>query len=207
MCSMHYTRWTKYGDPSVVGVAKQGGAARCRFDGCNRTAKAKGFCNGHYAFVRYDAEREHLLNEEDRAPRCLFPGCENPMSFGGLCRSHEGQASRGNLELPTENTVRLRGFGERMRLARVRKGWTLEDSGREVGVTRGRVFQIEQRTKPPRQTWRIKKFADAYGVEMEWLLGHEETQDPEPPKTPRGFGKKGCPFCSGSGAVFAGRSG
>lgn len=48
MCMMHYTRWYKHGDSSVVAAMVGGASGECRIDGCKRSAVSRGWCNSHY---------------------------------------------------------------------------------------------------------------------------------------------------------------
>jgi len=48
MCSTHYYRWLKYGDPSVRRARWDGFDRRCEVAGCDRKHNARGFCTTHY---------------------------------------------------------------------------------------------------------------------------------------------------------------
>lgn len=46
-CSMHYQRWQKYGDPSIVKNDRHAGPT-CSMTGCTNARRAKGLCAKHY---------------------------------------------------------------------------------------------------------------------------------------------------------------
>lgn len=46
-CSMHYWRWSKYGDPLKL-MEKPENPKLCSVDDCTRTIKSMGMCNAHY---------------------------------------------------------------------------------------------------------------------------------------------------------------
>lgn len=140
MCYTHYGRFLRR--------RKNANPDRpiCRWPfgvGCTRTATAQGFCEGHYMTVRTNAAHEHLLEPEARGERCLYPECPDPQYARGLCRSHGDMSLRGTLPVPEIPPLDLGSIPQRARYVRLMRGMTLEDVGKEMGVTRERVRQIE----------------------------------------------------------------
>lgn len=66
MCTTHYTRWKKHGDPSVrlrTWTPQQGQA--CSEEGCEADAYAKGLCRRHWA-AAYHVENQDVRNARMR---------------------------------------------------------------------------------------------------------------------------------------------
>lgn len=67
--------------------------------------------------------------------------------------------------------------GERLRWARDRKVWTLEDVVAASGITKAAISRIENGHHSPRQST-IRKLAAALDVDAAWLmLGEEAGKD------------------------------
>lgn len=55
-CNVHYRRWLKHGDPSVVKKAPNGTYHGCEVDGCDRPHHAHGWCAVHVGRARYHGD-------------------------------------------------------------------------------------------------------------------------------------------------------
>lgn len=73
MCTTHYTRWKKHGDPSVLlRIWTPQPSKSCGKLGCSLAAHAKGLCRRHWAAVNHlenRAERNARMREHYRANR------------------------------------------------------------------------------------------------------------------------------------------
>ncbi len=143
-------------------------------DGCQNIARIHGLCLGHYQTARYNAEHEHLIPPESRALRCFAPECANPQYSDGLCRSHRQMVERGTPlvnEIPRIENDAAQAILTRRRLL----GYTLEDVGSIMGLTRERVRQIELRLPKDIETQLFlpstAAYLDAIGVSVEELVG------------------------------------
>lgn len=52
MCSTHYKRWYRYGDPSITKKAFRHLSNVCSVKGCDLATLARGLCQNHYAINR-----------------------------------------------------------------------------------------------------------------------------------------------------------
>jgi transcriptional regulator with XRE-family HTH domain len=178
-CSSHHYRWKKYGSPTAGGAIgeKKSGKIEdrdlCRWpEGCESLERARGLCGTHYQAARYSAKWEHLLPEEHRSARCLVSDCKNPQYAWGFCRHHNNQRMKGVDPLAEKEEVDYDTFGGRLFAMRMSRGWTLDEAGKRVGVSRERVRQFEMRDNPP-QAATLAKLAEGYGVGVERLLGDQ----------------------------------
>jgi hypothetical protein len=92
LCSAHYQRQKKFGDPQHGGPVAQVPIVVCAHDGCksiaNIGAGAKGFCSKHYQrFKKFGDGSVSLLDRETSV--CKVEGCGRgkPLS-SGLCQKH-----------------------------------------------------------------------------------------------------------------------
>lgn len=135
-CSMHYSRWYRYGDAFATGVGR-GRRPRtipqsCKIDGCEKQSDSRGWCAMHYSrWMRHGdpliALRERGINGTSENPlSCAVDGCEHPARSRGLCSRHyrsEIYAERGECSvegctntwhssgLCVKHYTRLRSFG------------------------------------------------------------------------------------------------
>lgn len=72
MCSMHYTRWRRHGDPGHTNH-RDG----CTISGCNREHYAHGHCEAHYARVRRLGDARAAIPVKDlfASPEEAFAAC------------------------------------------------------------------------------------------------------------------------------------
>lgn len=178
-CTAHYGRWQKYGDPEAGGPLREPKKITVRQlcawpEGCKELERSRGFCAAHYNRVRHSAKYESLLPAKFRAERCMVPECGLPQYANGFCRNHYEQARHGNdpiakLDAPP---VDYETFGGRLFVLRCQKGWSLEEVGDRVGLTRERIRQLEKREQPP-EPRTIGKLAKAFGVDASALIGDQ----------------------------------
>lgn len=100
MCSSHYARFHRYGDPLMGGGYRKHlpKGTKCSVDGCNCVSKNKGYCNKHYLrFIRHgdplagsypknklraEHESEYTIWKSMRQ-RCNDKNCKNYKKYGG----------------------------------------------------------------------------------------------------------------------------
>lgn len=211
-CTPHYSRWQHYGDPEAGGPLKETKVIHKRElctwpEGCKELERAKGLCAGHYARARHNADFEYLLPENARAERCIVTDCENPQYAKGFCNNHYEKNRRGQDPLTETDVapVDYKTFGGRLYALRASRGWTLQDAGDQVGVTRERIRQLEKRATPP-QSNMISKLADAFGIDVSVLIGQQIPVDKgseikaQKPKISRHIHLR-CLWCHGTGEL------
>jgi hypothetical protein len=70
----------------------------CAFDGCARTAYAKGLCPGHYTMQRTGVPLRTIANQTPRGhwvgTPCSYPGCTDEAECAALCSPHYKRATR-----------------------------------------------------------------------------------------------------------------
>lgn len=75
LCSMHWTRWRKHGDPNIVkrsGVDYQA-PRTCSVDGCAVRAHSHGFCPKHLRRWQKHGDPQHIAPITGRPPAGEFP--------------------------------------------------------------------------------------------------------------------------------------
>ncbi|WP_246753138.1 MULTISPECIES: HNH endonuclease [Methylobacterium] len=98
MCSMHYYRVKKHGDPQKGGVnvsGKLGSNIACSIEGCDTHAFSKGMCQKHYARNKKWGDPNFVAREAAggfsgrvRPEVCVIPGCGKPHQSLGYCATH-----------------------------------------------------------------------------------------------------------------------
>lgn len=81
LCTMHYQRQKKHGDPGITSSVRPGGI--CRIEGCGAPHVARGWCSKHYNRWQRD--------EGTGRPRCAVQACEKPALKRGWCDMHYGR--------------------------------------------------------------------------------------------------------------------
>ena len=75
MCSLHYQRWRKYGDPEHVRVVRYR-IAPCAVDGCDKPMIARDWCSAHWTrWQRHGSPDARLRGEVLNGCR-VCPACE-----------------------------------------------------------------------------------------------------------------------------------
>lgn len=72
----------------------------------------------------------------------------------------------------------MKGLGERLKKARMNKGYTQTQAGDKIGISYGTLSGYERDYRNPDNETLIK-MAELYGVEVTWLLGLEEKNHPD----------------------------
>lgn len=80
----------------------------CAFDGCERTAAAKGWCSAHY-YQWHKHGRTWELGSTSRGTvkpvkGCAFDGCDRQAQCAGYCNGHYRQKRRGRVLTPLGST-------------------------------------------------------------------------------------------------------
>jgi 5-methylcytosine-specific restriction endonuclease McrA len=100
MCSVHYQRWRKWGDPHKAPVEK-----KCTVEGCDNKHAAKGMCAPHYMRVKNHGHTELIGRFKPMIP-CSVEGCTELVK-SGMCKMHYGRVRRHG-DPHTFTRVRLR---------------------------------------------------------------------------------------------------
>jgi hypothetical protein len=77
----------------------------CNFEGCDKEARSKGLCVGHYRQQRRGQPLRPLGSVRGGPPRtqpetCSFDGCGREPNGKGLCAGHRAQKARGGPLVP-----------------------------------------------------------------------------------------------------------
>ena len=89
LCSAHYSKLRKYGDPTA-GRHNIGGT--CDFEGCENQVHAHRLCRVHYE--RYKKHGDPSIRR--RVKVCSVDGCLAPFRANGYCEFHNDRARRHN---------------------------------------------------------------------------------------------------------------
>lgn len=95
LCSKHYQRVVKYGDPHVKKTNHPGRAPQhlaCQVDDCDDGVDAKGYCNKHYGRWRKHGDPSVRRGPTGRPVGelvpCSIPSCGKPSRARGFCNLH-----------------------------------------------------------------------------------------------------------------------
>lgn len=89
MCSAHYSKQRKYGDP-LAGRTNAGGV--CEISGCDDFVKCHRMCRLHYDRWRKHGDASIVRKEK----RCTVAGCGEKHRANGYCEFHNGRARHCN---------------------------------------------------------------------------------------------------------------
>lgn len=132
MCSLHYQRWRKHGDPTFFRGLDPNRSRICAVDDCGRPAAAKGLCKGHHERQR----RRQRLNDRPlmarRAQMCDVSLCTQLVVARGLCSAHYARWLKyGNAEHPHQKHGPL--LRPNYRVTHKREGYiTIRVAGKKV---------------------------------------------------------------------------
>lgn len=89
LCSKHYQRFKKYGDPLVIKLHKRYKGILCETKDCNEKAVSRGLCDKHYR--RYKKYGDPLIFKQHppyKGTPCKIEDCNENISAKGLCDKH-----------------------------------------------------------------------------------------------------------------------
>lgn len=95
MCSMHYTRWLRDGDPGES-QPREIHATRCAVDGCKKPGPYhRGMCEMHYTRVKRTGGTERRYYQHTPGERCSAQGCNRLAEIREYCPPHAQRAKAG----------------------------------------------------------------------------------------------------------------
>ena len=96
LCSPHYKRWYRYGDPTAGQPLRTPRPETCEAEGCERKTDRLKWCGKHYMRLLRHGDP---LGGRDRLPApasCIREGCGKPGPYSrGLCSMHLARVGRG----------------------------------------------------------------------------------------------------------------
>lgn len=120
-CDLHYKRWRKHGDPSIVKKAPNGTYFGCSVHQCDRPHACRGLCAMHYNRQRYhgdplaggppriigDREARFLSHVDNRGPDECWPWTASitPNGYGQFFDGRLVPSHRVALEMATGQVV------------------------------------------------------------------------------------------------------
>lgn len=88
MCSTHYSRWRRHGDPQHVMTNPARVRPYCSDTDCEKAVSGRGMCSTHYAAWRRSATFEELTDAGLDPHPCYILSCRRPALTRGMCDSH-----------------------------------------------------------------------------------------------------------------------
>lgn len=94
LCSRHYLRWQRHGDPKSGGPERERWGPTCIVDDCGREnlQGGRGMCPKHYQ--RWKTHGDPMLGEFRPRGLCQVPSCGRPHASRGLCVAHRTRMDR-----------------------------------------------------------------------------------------------------------------
>lgn len=87
MCSTHYARWLRHGDPEYVIVRAL--PQDCSIDACERPVLARDMCSLHYhRWLRRGHPQPEVTVRQARGEACAVEGCDRAVKASGYCVMH-----------------------------------------------------------------------------------------------------------------------
>lgn len=87
MCSTHYTRWQRHGDPFYTKTKKIRGEI-CSIEGCLNPVLCRGLCNTHYLRWQRHGDPFYRKTQKLGTKKCKHPGCKKLNEIGEYCVKH-----------------------------------------------------------------------------------------------------------------------
>lgn len=103
LCSKHYTRQRRHGDPKKISRRPPGFTDECEVTGCDRRKNSEKYCSAHHKRVLAHGDPGPAKIREKRGPapedaKCSVDGCDAHPKGRGYCELHYGRwLSRGNV--------------------------------------------------------------------------------------------------------------
>lgn len=90
LCSKHYLRWKRHGDPHKITRQIYGPSATCYVEGCEGKSSSRNLCRKHYTrWQRYgDPLTTKRVQKYEASAVCAVDGCADKPLAQGWCSSH-----------------------------------------------------------------------------------------------------------------------
>lgn len=155
MCTLHYGRWRKYGDPQREPAPRE--QAVCTIDGCEREAVSRKMCSSHYAKWRKHGDPNFQSTPQTRRKdgrkrdpqgyvRLYMPEHPNARKGGHIAEHTVVMAEfLGRPLLPTENVHHRNGVRDDNRIENLELWSKCQPSGKRVSDLVAFAKQIIER--------------------------------------------------------------
>lgn len=94
LCSPHYKRWYRYGDPLAGQAFRDPKPELCSVDGCGRQAKTRLWCGKHYMRLLRHGDPEGGRDRNPSPSDCAVAGCPHAPYVRGWCARHHSRWRR-----------------------------------------------------------------------------------------------------------------